>query len=186
MRDSRLSPEHVLLGTANVTIGDFWSWAYSDILDNRNRSVFAEFLVGTALGVVNVPRIEWDAVDLKYHDKSVEVKSAAYLQTWQQKALSTIRFDIGKKKSWYAETNTYAEERIRSADCYVFCVYTDTDPVTADVLDVRRWVFHVLSTSKIEEVFGNQKKVGLARIRKLCDGVGFSALKQAVESALRS
>jgi len=32
-------------------IGDFWQWAYSDLLSNRNRSVFAEYIAGVALGV---------------------------------------------------------------------------------------------------------------------------------------
>lgn len=47
-----------------VTVGDFW--AYSDILNNTDRAVFAEFVVGMALGVTDAPRVEWDAVDLRY------------------------------------------------------------------------------------------------------------------------
>jgi hypothetical protein len=31
-----------------ATVGDFWSWAYSDLLSNTDRAVFAEFVVGTA------------------------------------------------------------------------------------------------------------------------------------------
>ena len=37
-------------GANGVTVGDFWQWAYSDILSNRNRSIFAEYIVGVALG----------------------------------------------------------------------------------------------------------------------------------------
>lgn len=48
-------------GLPDHTVGDFWQWAYSDILSNRNRSIFAEFIVGVALGVVNKPRREWDS-----------------------------------------------------------------------------------------------------------------------------
>jgi hypothetical protein len=51
-----------------VTVGDFWAWAYSDILNNTDRAIFAEFVVGTALGVTDAPRVEWDAVDLRYSD----------------------------------------------------------------------------------------------------------------------
>jgi hypothetical protein len=47
-----------------MTIGDFWSWAHSDVMSNTNRSIFAEFLVVSALGLLDTPRIEWDAVDL--------------------------------------------------------------------------------------------------------------------------
>jgi hypothetical protein len=63
-------------------VGDFWSWAYSDILSNTDRAVFAEFVVGTALGVTDVPSVGWDAVDLRYVDKTIEVKISAYIQSW--------------------------------------------------------------------------------------------------------
>jgi hypothetical protein len=51
------------ISNTNKTIGDFWSWAYSDVVSNTFRSVFAEFLVGSALGVLQSPRIEWNYVD---------------------------------------------------------------------------------------------------------------------------
>src|ERR1035437_2209122 len=83
-------------GLDGRTVGDFWQWGYSDILSNRNRSIFAEFMVGVALGVVEKPRVRWDAVDLRYAGFKIEVKSAAYIQSWPQKKLSAIRFEIGK------------------------------------------------------------------------------------------
>jgi hypothetical protein len=58
-----LNHEQPIAG-GSATVGDFWRWAYSDILSNRNRSIFAEFIVGNALGVVDKPRVEWDSVDL--------------------------------------------------------------------------------------------------------------------------
>jgi len=69
MKLKKLNPEDRILGVEGLSLGDFWSWAYSDILSNRNRSVFAEFIVGSALGVIDEPRIEWDAVDLRYGEK---------------------------------------------------------------------------------------------------------------------
>lgn len=48
------------------TLGDFWAWGYSNILTNNLRGVFAEFLVGTALGAAGGARTEWDAFDLLY------------------------------------------------------------------------------------------------------------------------
>lgn len=35
--------------SAGITIKDFWSWAYSDLLDNTQRGVMAEFLVYSSL-----------------------------------------------------------------------------------------------------------------------------------------
>jgi hypothetical protein len=126
-----------------VTVGDFWAWAYSDILNNTDRAVFAEFVVGTSLGITNVPRVEWDAVDLRYEGKTIEVKSAAYVQSWHKKhdPPSQISFDLRERLSWDASTNTYEVEPRRAADCYVFCVYAEKDRSRADVLDVDWWEF---------------------------------------------
>src|SRR5215472_16016255 len=62
-----LSPDESLHSVPSVTVGDFWRWAYSGVLSNRNRSILAEFIVGSALGVVRSPRVERAAVDLRYN-----------------------------------------------------------------------------------------------------------------------
>lgn len=59
-------PADPIPGISGLTVCDFWRWAYSDILSNRNHSIFADFIVGVALGVVDRPRVEWDGVDLHY------------------------------------------------------------------------------------------------------------------------
>ncbi len=66
MKVERLSPGCPIPGMANLSLAAFWSWAYSDVLSNANRSVFAEFILGVAVGVVDTPRVEWDAVDFRY------------------------------------------------------------------------------------------------------------------------
>lgn len=84
-----LNPEDKIL---NTTIGEFWSWAYSDILLNVNRGVFAEFLVAKELGVDvrNYPRIVYDYSDIRYEGKTIQVKSSAYIQSWH---LSDFNWD---------------------------------------------------------------------------------------------
>ena len=75
---------------------DFWSWSMSDILSNATRGRFAEFIVGTVIGLnpENL-REEWDAYDLKTNEGiKIEVKSAAYIQSWSQKNFSTISFSF--------------------------------------------------------------------------------------------
>ncbi|MGB3294256.1 MAG: hypothetical protein WBB01_14810 [Phormidesmis sp.] len=169
---------------ANLTVQDFWAWAYSDILSNRNRAVFAEFLVAVALDLTHQPRVEWDAVDLRYGNKKIEVKSSAYTQSWQQIKPSLIKFDIGKKGGWDSEENVTAEEKGRSADCYVFCVYEEKDIQNANVLDLDKWSFLVVATEKLNEVFGNQKSVLLSRLQQLGQAVKYDGLKRAIDLAL--
>ena len=179
----KLQPETPIEGTQSLTIGDFWAWAYSDILSNSNRSVLAEFLVGAALGVLDKPRKEWDAVDLRYHDKKIEVKSAGYLQSWQQNRPSTIRYDIAERKApWDYATNTYLTGITRAADCYVFCLFAETDPQKANVLDVSQWQFFALLTGELIEALGTQKSVGIKRIQSLCEPVLYDHLKMAVDN----
>ena len=53
MSDDRLDPDTPIPGVAGGrTVGDFWAWAFSNILTNNLRGIFAEYLVGTALGAV--------------------------------------------------------------------------------------------------------------------------------------
>ena len=169
-----------------VTVGDFWAWTYSDILNNTDRAVFAEFVVGVALGVTNVPRVEWDAVDLRYRDKTIEVKSAAYIQSWHkdQDPTSHISFDLKERLSWDAASNTYEVEPKRAADCYVFCVYTETVRSRANVLAVDQWEFYVVSTEHINLQLGSQKSAALSTIQKLTEPIGYAQLKDRVELAL--
>lgn len=153
MKLNKLDPRTSIKGLDGISIVNFWSWAYSDILSNRNRSIFAEFIVASALGVIENPRIEWDAVDVEYNGIKIEVKSAAYIQSWEQKVNSIISFDIAKKRAWHADTNTYEKEAVRSADCYVFSLFNEKDRVKANVLDINSWEFYVVPTRMINEKF---------------------------------
>lgn len=172
-----------------ATVGDFWAWAYSDILNNTDRAVFAEFVVGMALGVIDAPRVEWDAVDLQYGDKTIEVKSAAYVQSWHKELdpPSRISFDLKERLSWDAATNTYQVEPSRAADCYVFCVYVEKDRSRANVLDVDLWEFYVVPTEQINRQLDSQQRATLSTIEQLTrpvGSIGYAQLKNRVDSAL--
>jgi hypothetical protein len=91
-------PNDKIHGLKDTSIGDYWKWAYSDILSNRNRGIFAEFLVGNALDAIAKPRVEYNCVDICYKNKTIEVKCSAYVQSWPQDKKSRIEYGIGKKK----------------------------------------------------------------------------------------
>ena len=187
MQLKKLGPSTPIINLGQLTLGDFWSWAYSDLLSNGNRSVFAEFIVGEALGATAAPRREWDAVDLRYGDKAIEVKASAYTQSWASPAKpSPIQFDIGKKLGWDAATNTYGTTPARAADCYIFCLHGEHEREQAllRILDVTTWEFYVVATPELERLYGDQKKVQLTRLLRHCAPVSYDTLRTTVDAAL--
>jgi hypothetical protein len=98
----------------------FWRWSASNLVSNALRGRLAEFLVSQALGISDSVRSEWDAFDLRTPaGVTIEVKSAAYLQTWAQRAPSAISFDIRPTRSWDPLRNEFAIEARRQAEIYV-------------------------------------------------------------------
>ncbi len=141
------------------SVNSFWSWAYSSLAANNLRGHLAEYIVASALGVADdSQRIEWDDYDLMAFGLKIEVKSAAYLQQWNQDRLSSIIFNIAP---------SYREEKPRRiADVYVFCVLTPKDKRELDPLNLAQWDFYVLPT-RILETLGPQKTITLSALREL-------------------
>ncbi|MCG8380040.1 MAG: hypothetical protein MI865_11280 [Proteobacteria bacterium] len=122
-----------------ISIRDFWAWSSSDLLSNAKRGVFAEFLVASDLGVTDGIRAEWDAYDLETRSGiSVEVKSAAYIQSWHQERPSTIGFSIAASQAWDPATNKFSLEKKRQAQIYVFCLLKHLDQETIDPLNMHQ------------------------------------------------
>ena len=167
----------------NAPILDFWSWAYSDILSNRNRSIYAEFLVASALGLTDKPRIEWDAVDLVYKNTKIEIKSASYVQSCEQKKLSSIRFDIAHKKGWDSTTNTISNEVKRSANVYVFCLFADKDMSTASesLFDAKYWNFYLVKTSDLPK---KQKSISLAYLESISSCTSYGDIQKVIDGLM--
>lgn len=150
------------------TLLDFWRWSSSDLVGNALRGVLAEYIVACALDLPDGARVEWDAFDLKTpQGLTLEVKSAAYLQSWQQKALSQITFGIQPTRAWEAATNDYTGELKRQADIYVFCLLHHQDKATVDPLDMDQWTFFLLLASVLDEKFPVQKSIRLASLLKI-------------------
>ncbi|MCI2254219.1 hypothetical protein L2D08_07570 [Domibacillus sp. PGB-M46] len=165
---------------------EFWQWNQSDLLSNALRGTLAEFIVAKAVTATNKMRIEWDAFDLVTPAGiKIEVKSAAYLQSWQQAKNSTISFGIAPAKGWEASTNTYAAEIKRSADVYVFCLLNEKDRSVVNPLNLDQWEFFVLSTEQINQEKGNQKTIGLNSLLKMKPvRTGFLGLAEAVQEVV--
>lgn len=174
-------------GTNNAKVLDFWQWAYSDIMNNAERGIFAEWLVARALHAANEIRTEWDRYDILTPDGiKVEVKSSGYLQSWTQSKLSKIIFNIAPTFGWNKETNTYDNACKRQADVYIFCVHNCKQREQANPLDLSQWDFYVMRTAEIDTHFGNQKSVTLSRLlqngARKCE---YDALFYAVNTLLK-
>jgi hypothetical protein len=181
---NKLNPNMPIPMVDGLTIADFWAWAYSDIISNTDRAVFAEFIVAAALGLTDTPRQPWLPFDLVYKDRKIEVKTSAYLQAWHQERPSQIRFSIKKARHWDPQTNKLSDHSQRNADCFVFCLYGEKDPSKLNLLNIHAWCFYVISTDRLTQQVGDQKSLALSKLRSLCTPVPFTALKQRIDRAL--
>jgi len=171
---------------AVAKLADFWRWIGSDLTSNATRGVLAEFIVATALGIeLSSPRKEWDSWDLTGPDGTrIEVKSAAYVQSWTHEKLSPIRFSIRPAIPSDSETGKIEGEPTRPADVYVFCVLKHLDKNTIDPLNLDQWDFYVLPTSVINDKFGSRESLGLSALQKATDGpLPYDRLKAAIKTA---
>lgn len=161
--------EQFLFG--NMPIGkiliDFWAWNSSDLLNNTLRGALAEFIVASALELdTDVCRKDWSAYDLETSSGiKIEVKSSAYVQSWNTDKISDIRFSINPTRAWDAETG-FSDEVKRQSDIYVFCLYAskvrDESPLNLDC-----WEFYVLPTCILNQRCGNQKTISLSSLLAL-------------------
>jgi hypothetical protein len=176
----KLQGSEPLPGVPTKTVLDYWRWAHADILENVQRGIFAEFLVGAALGITDHLRVGWDPYDLCYGDYKVEVKSSAYLQAWAQPALSKISFSIGARSHFNPEGTAETDPRY-FADCFVFCVFAHKDAATANVLDAVQWRFYVVPISRLIKYCSVAKSVVENRVKQITSPVTYAELRQRID-----
>ncbi len=175
--------------SAGISVKDFWGWAYSDLIDNTQRGVMAEFLVYSSIRSTppdTQMRENWLPFDVTSPSgRRIEVKSAAYIQAWTpENIFAQIRFDIGKKLAWNNATASYASEAKRNCDLYVFCLFTAK---TKDIslLNLDYWDFYVLPTSVLNEKVPEQKGISLSSLLKLgsvkTDYAGLGAVIESIK-----
>lgn len=169
----------------NYNLLDFWIWSVSDIMSNTTRGRFAEFVVGTAVGLdPNNLRVEWDAYDLKTDNGiKIEVKSAAYIQTWNQKKKSTISFLTKPSKYWDSETFIEDEKARRHADVYVFCHLKHEDQETINPLKMEQWDFYVLPTFRLDNYERSQSSITINSLKRLTEQIKYNELKTVINKA---
>lgn len=151
----------------SLDVLSFWRWSNSELLGNTLRGILAEFIVASTIDVLDSPREEWDAYDLKTKNGlKIEIKSSSYLQSWRQKELSKIIFGIQPTYS-LENMNQYSQEKIRQSDIYIFCVLSHKDKNSVDPLNLSQWDFYILETKILNEKVKTQKSIILSSLLKL-------------------
>ncbi|MGP4714858.1 MULTISPECIES: hypothetical protein [unclassified Psychrobacter] len=159
---------HIEGNSLNLNLLSFWQWSSSDLVSNTLRGILAEYIVGSALGENNAHRVEWDDYDIETKEGiKIEVKSSAFIQTWNQEKISTIQFGIRPTTQWDDKTNARSTKSIRQADIYVFCLLKHKEQKTIDPLNMSQWEFYVLSSDTLNQSVGLQKNITLSSLLRL-------------------
>lgn len=140
----------------------FWAWAHSQFLSKSERAMLAEYIVGNLLGCLPEYRSEHNSYILRLiNGKTIKVKSAAYLQNLEQNEVCSIKFDISEK------TDNKKLTKTRSADFYVFAVFSIKSKTLANPLIAAQWFFIVAPTIVIDSHFASNKTVNLLALENL-------------------
>ena len=146
-------------------LNDFWQWSASDLLNNTQRGVLAEFIVAKALDIETYsPRLDWEPYDLLFRGNlRIEVKASAYVQSWSQTADSKLRFSIRPTQVRDGEAGR-SEDKIRQSDMYIFCVFAEKDRAHADPMNLDKWEFYPVLTREINEMLEAQQTASMSTI----------------------
>ncbi len=157
-------------------LSDFWSWNTSDLLNNAMRWKLAEYIIARALWIDSGYRIEWDEYDLVYNDLKIEIKSWAYIQSWEQDKYSNIVLTIKPTMDY-----NWSDFK-RQSDIYIFAILSHKDASTINPLKLEQWDFYIIKTKLLNEKLWKQKTIGLNSLLKLNPIVSdFNNLKNEVD-----
>jgi hypothetical protein len=150
-----------------ATILDYWRWSASELMGNTSRGAVAEFLVARAVGADVGARDPWSTWDIDDpRGIKIEVKSAAYIQSWRQRDYSRITFGCGPARAWEPEVGDFVGEACRHADVYVFALLVTMDQATIEPLDVAQWEFLVVPTWWLDNLTPSQHSIGLKALQE--------------------
>jgi hypothetical protein len=156
-------------------------------LSNATRGRLAEYIVATAANVdLDNPRDEWAPYDLIAPDDiKIEVKSAAYIQSWYQKELSKISFSIKPSYFWDSISNMQSKTKARYVDIYVMCLLANIDQDSIDPLDLDQWRFYILSVDEINNYKRSQSSITLKSLEKLTRPVKYDQINLEIKAKFK-
>jgi len=168
-------------------IASFRRWAAGNLVENRNRGIFAEWLVGQALQALDGHKFrrEWDPWDLQYRKARIEVKASGRSQAWDPPRPSEPSFGVAAPKQiWCDKTKKWHQndQGTRPAHVYVFCLHNPVPATNANVADPKTWDFWVIPA----QTLGARKTVRPTTLDGLAKRIGWSKIKSAVDRLIDS
>ncbi|MBR4235892.1 MAG: hypothetical protein IKR85_07505 [Clostridia bacterium] len=179
-------------GVKEFSVLDYWRYTFCQLKNQQD--TIAEYLVARALGISKAENVNsWTGYDISYKSKRIEVKSTAYVHTWNKKKVSKVRtFSIAPSNNyyWFGRLDRNGKELARQNELYVFCLNSNKDISNADPLVVDDWDFYVVPTFRIDalcEKRGNpdQKTISLNIVRKIAfRAVKWNKLSAAIQDTI--
>jgi len=177
-------------GSKHFSVLEFWQYGFSSLNSNVLRGALAEFIVENALkdNIEIDIRSPWGDYDVFYKGKKIEVKCCSYIQDWDQKKLTTIRWSGLKAKELYysdavkkmSELNKVADYK---SDIYVLALFKHQDTETLDILDMNQWCFYVLSKDELKRISNNNSSISLVKLEKFNhEQIVFEKLNSAISA----
>ena len=111
----------------------------------------------------------------------VEVKSAAYIQSWSQAGPSRISFGVAKRRVVVGDSGVLDNDPRHHAHVYVFALLTEMDQTVIDPLDLDQWELYVVPPSVLEQRERSQHSITLPSLRRLAKELTWAQLADAVE-----
>lgn len=187
---------------ADVGMVDFWRWAFSDLLEDTLKGLFAEWLVGhlLSLPLPHGGRPGYGNFDLRSpRGLSIEVKSTAYWQSWKIRTHEgTLQPEVEVEK-WRPEEANIRFARLKAgdasghkgargapatykSDAYIFCFQKERDRRRWDAFDLDQWEFYFLSRAELAAT--GLSSLTLKRLRTLCAPMSASEFQRTARRRL--
>lgn len=142
----------------------------------------AEFLVAKALGMEKpFNRDGWTLWDIEYGGKRIEVKETGYYHSWRKDGKTSDVRTFGITKA-YSQDGTNTKER--QNDIYVFCLNIGKDRESSNPLELKNWEFYIIPTEIINKQCGDNKSIGLGRIKQLAKCLSYEEIKPVIDEII--
>lgn len=154
-----------------IRLLDFWRWAFSDLLEDYLKGLFAEWMVGVLAEAdfAGHRRLEFGRYDHRIGPLRLEVKATARWQSWKVLDADGKLLPSPKSPATPDSKVRFANLRTRSgtykADVYAFCFHKEEVLERWDALDLDQWEFYLVRRDQLDAL--GTMSITLMKVREL-------------------